>query len=256
MPFKPICHYDDPTYHYDKYWQSRQYEDQSERFALRRLLKLVKKKQSVLDLGGGYGRLADEYAPFFKKCLIIDQSQKHLSQAQDFCQKFTNLKLKKGLAESLPLEKESYQVIILVRTLHHLEQPGKAFQEISRILQPRGFLILEFANKFRFKNHLRALISGNLGFFTNHLPEDIKTKRGSPPFFNFHPNQIISLLRSNHFKIIKTYSISNFRQPWIKKIIPLQLLLLAEAFFSWLSGFIGVIRFFGPSIFILAQKQK
>jgi ubiquinone/menaquinone biosynthesis C-methylase UbiE len=256
MPLKPRCHYDDPHFDYEKFWRLRPYENQAERLALKKLLKVIKNKESILDLGGGYGRLADIYTPLFKKCLLIDSSQKQLAQAKAFCQKFTNLTLKQGFVEHLPLENEGYQAVIMIRTLHHFEQANLVFKEIARILQPGGFLILEFANQFRFKNQLRALVCGNLSFFTSHRASDRKTKKESPPLISFHPSQIISLLKANRFKILKTYSVSNFRDPILKKIIPLPILLRGESLFSELSSHFLLIRFFGPSIFVLAQKEK
>lgn len=249
--------YDDPAFDYQKYWSGREYEDQAERIALRRLFQLIPQtcKENIIDIAGGFGRLTPEYANLFKSCLLVDPSKKLLNKAQKLSQKYQNLSIKKAFVEKLPVEDDSFDVSLLIRILHHLTDLGLVLKEINRALKPGGFLILEFANKIRFKNVLKAILSFNFNFFTNHRPADIGNKEGVIPFFSYHPNQVKTLLLANGFEIKKTLSVSNFRHPLIKKIIPLKILLILERIFSFASGYLSILRFFGPSIFILAQKR-
>lgn len=243
--------YDDPSYNYQKYWQQRAYEDKAERIVLRRIFGLITTKESLLDIGGGFGRLVPEYGPLFHKCILIDPSHELLDDARKLCQKYKNLSVKKGWVENLPIKTESVHVAMLIRTLHHLAQPKIAIKEIYRVLRPGGYLILEFANKIHVKNLLRALIRLDFKFFTKHAPEDISRDEGGVPFFNYHPNQIRTLLLSEGFKIIKAYSVSNFRHPLIKKIIPDNILFFWEKLLQEPLASVN----FGPSIFVLAQKS-
>lgn len=246
--------YDDPNFDYQKYWLGREYENQAEKIAFRRFLKLIPCKDNLLDAGGGFGRLATEYASHFQECLLVDASEKNLGIAKKLFHQYPNLKLKKGFLENLPLKDNSFGVVICIRTVHHLKNPQKAIQEIYRVLKPGGYLILEFANKARFKNMLKACLKLNLNYLTNHQPSSIN-HYSQVPFFSYHPNQIKTLLLSNHFSVIKTLSVSNFREPWLKKIIPFKILIWIEQFFSWLSSYCVVLQYFGPSIFVLAQKN-
>lgn len=246
--------YDDPAYDYQKYWHGRDYENQAEKIAFHRLLKLIPSHDNLLDAGGGFGRLADEYSSHFRECLIVDASEKHLALAKKICCQYANLKLKRGFLENLPIKDNSFGVVICIRTLHHLKNPQKAIQEIYRVLKPGGYFILEFANKARFKNMLKAFFRLNLNFLTNHQPIGIN-HHYQVPFFSYHPNQIKTLLLSNHFSIIKTLSVSNFREPRLKKIIPFKILILGERIFSWFSSYCVVLQYFGPSIFVLARKN-
>jgi len=245
--------YDEPSFSYPKYWQGRKYEDAAERIALKRLLKITGRKEKLLDIGGGYGRLAPEYVKNFQKCLIIDPSEKLLDRAKKLCFKYKNLSLKRGIIEKIPEKDKSFDVVISIRIFHHLENPQKAIKEIFRVLKPKGFLILEFANKIRFKNILKALLKLNFNFLVDHKPE--KIGKNKVPFYGYHPNQIKTLLLAEGFNIIKTFSVSNFRSPLIKKIIPLKILTQLESLFSLISSKFYLFQFWGPSIFILAQKK-
>ena len=244
--------YNDPSFNYQKYWRQRFYEDEAEKMALRRIFRLIHQKRSILDIGGGFGRLVPEYVARFQKCVLIDPSAKLLGQAKALCRQYHNLEIKKGWVERLPFENQSIEVVLLIRALHHLAEPERAVGEVYRILQPGGYLILEFANEFHVKNRLRALLRLDFNFFTRHTPEDLAHRKGTPPFFNYHPNQIKTLLLAGGFEIMKTFSVSNFRNPLVKKIIPDKILLFGE---KWLQAPLASVNF-GPSIFVLARKPE
>lgn len=255
MSNKQVAFYDDPSFNYQKYWVGREYEDKSDKIALQRLLSLIPKGGTLLDIGGGFGRLVPEYTKRFDHCLLIDPSDKLLKEARNLCRKYKNLRIKKGYIESLPLKNNSFEKVLVVRTLHHLENPVKAIKEIYRVLKPNGYLILEFANKIRFKSLLKAFFKLNFDFLTSHRPLDISRKEGVAPFFSYHPSHIKTLLLANKFRILKVLSVSNLRNPWIKKITPLHLLLKIESLLSKFFSSLPIFRFYGPSIFILAQKR-
>ena len=255
MPTKTKTFYDDPTYNYKKYWQGREYEDQSERIALKKLFALISRKNTILDVGGGFGRLTPEYVGLFKKCLLVDPSKKLLAEAEKLCGQYKNLSVKQGFIEKLPNNERKYDVAITVRTFHHLKNLPLAIKNISQTIKPNGFIILEFANKIRFKSLIKAVFNLNFDFFTSHVPLDISYKKGVVPFISYHPNQIKTLLLANKFTIIKILSVSNFRHSLFKALLPLNFLLKIESFFSSAFSFIPFIRFFGPSIFILAKKN-
>lgn len=52
-----------------------------------------------------------------------------------------------GVAENLPLEDESFDLVLMVTTLCFLDDPRKAFSEVYRILKPQGFFINGFVDK-------------------------------------------------------------------------------------------------------------
>lgn len=249
-----VSPYDDPEYDYQKYWLNRQYEDQCERWILRKFFSQIPDHNSILDLGSGYGRLTSEYARKFIHCYLIDASTKLLTQSQKYCNQFKNLTLKTGRLEKIPLPDDYLGVILCVRTLHHLDNLDQVFHEIKRVLKPNGWLILEFANKVRFKNTLRALFKLDFNYPTSHQPINLNISK-KLAFYSFHPNQIKTLLGKYSLSIKGFVSVSNFRSPWLKKILPLKWLLAMEKKFVKLEKSIPALSYFGPSIFILAQKK-
>lgn len=246
--------YDDPFFDYRQYWQTREYENEADKLALKKFLALIPNKETIADIAAGFGRLTPVYAPLFKNCLLVDPSVKLLQEAKKLSRKYPNLTFKRTSVEKLPLKANRLDTILFIRIFHHLKNPQSVVEEFRRVLKPGGFLILEFANKIHLKSVFRAILRGNFGYLLSHLPENISTDK-SLPFFNYHPSHIKSLLLANGFKIVKTLSVSNLRQPIIKKTVPLKWLLSLESRFSVLSSHFSLLTFLGPSIFVLAQKE-
>jgi len=239
------------SYDYPRYWLGREYEDSAERIALKKFFAKIPKKRTLIDIGGGFGRLANLYANVFKNCLLIEPSEKLLKLAKIKLIKYKNIEFKMGKAEKLPADDNQFDAALIIRLSHHLSQLEKALQEAHRVLKPGGFLILEFANKIHLKSIIRAIFKRKLGYLLSHVPENISTHKDFL-FLNYHPTHIKSLLLANGFEIRNTLSVSNFRHPLFKKLIPLPILLLLESHFSRLTSHVSL--FLGPSIFILAQK--
>ena len=242
------------SYNYRHYWKNREYENRAETIALQKLFQLIpqKKKKNILDIGAGFGRHTPLYAPLFKKAILIDPSVKLLSQAQKNLRHHPNLSFKRGEGQKIPLKNQGVDVVLLIRVIHHLENPSSTLGEITRILKPQGFLILEFANKVHFKAKIKAIVHRDWQFFSKIAPSDRRSpkniKSRSIAFLNYHPQAIKEALQQKGLKIIKKLSVSNFRSPILKKILPLNYLLLLEKITQPLLAPLN----FGPSIFILA----
>jgi len=248
------------SFDYPEFWKGREYEDRAERIALEKLLSKIPQKGSLIDIGGGFGRLAQIYAPEFKKCLLVDPSEKHLNLGQKNLKNFKNLQFKKGIGENLPVKDATFDVVLMVRVVHHLPDPEKTFREASRVLKPSGYFVLEFANKIHFLARLRAFLKGNFNFASNLQSLDQRSPAslasGTIPLFNHHPKFILERLEKANFQIISLLSVSNFRHPILKKIIPLPILVFLEKYFSLFVSHFSFLSYFGPSIFILCQKKE
>jgi len=242
---------------YRSYWHHRDYENQAETIAIKSFLKLIPHPQEkiLVDIGAGFGRHAPTYQPLFKKAILIDPSQKLLQQAKKLLINLPHLTLKQGKAEKIPLKNASCDVALLIRVIHHLPQVNPAFKEVNRILKPGGFFLLEYANKIHLKARIKAALRGDFRFSKRKKAIDRRSAGNrdseSIAFLNYHPQVIARELKKNGFEIISKRSVSNFRSPLLKKIVPLKILLWGEKITQTAFAPFN----FGPSIFILAKKR-
>lgn len=242
-------------YNYQAFWRGRRYEDNSDRMAILRLLNLAQgPRNSLLDVGGGYGRNATIYTPLWHKAVLLDPSSKNLSQAKTYLKNPKNVTFVQGKAEETSFPDSSFDTILCVRVFHHLPNPEPAVKEFSRLLRPGGHLILEVANKIHVKARLKALVGGNLNPLSSDKPLDRRSeemvKQHYISFVNHHPETIKKLLNKYGLEIKEALSVSNFRSPLANlPIISSSLIALESAFQKPLAPF-----WFGPSIYFLAKK--
>lgn len=238
------AHYDDPAFSYTQYWQGREYEHQSEILALTRLLSGHKFSRSA-DIGGGFGRLTPILAAHSKKTFLIEPSARMRKLASG---KFQVLA---GSAAKTRLPDASLDCAMLVRVLHHIPNLSPVFTEIARIIKPNGYLVIEFANSLNFKSRFKSWLTGQPILPTAiDLRSQTSIRRKYIHFVNHHPQTIQKTLSLCHFVTLQTLSVSNFRSPFLKKILPLKILLALE---SLSQSKLSTIHF-GPSIFILARR--
>jgi len=246
--------YDDPSFSYPKYWEKRRYEHFSELIALEKLIKKIPpyKRGHLIDVGGGFGRLTEGYINGVKSSVSLDPSKKMLDKARRNLKNQKNLKFRLGTVEKIPFEDRFFDLALMIRVSHHLEDFEKAIAEIARVLKPGGFLILEFANKNHFKARLFSLFSSQWRKKTSCLvPVEIGSKRKKIPFVNYHPHWIEKLVKKSGFRVLTKLSVSNFRFSGFKSFLPLIFLLWVENHFQ---SFLGKVNF-GPSIFLLLEKK-
>lgn len=103
------------------------------------------KGDKLLDLGTGKGALLEKIIDFFKvtekKWILygIDISPKMIGNA---LKKKISAELRVGDSENLPYEDSSFDIITCINSFHHYEKPQKAINEIRRVLNTEGILIL------------------------------------------------------------------------------------------------------------------
>lgn len=245
------------TYDYPSYWKGREYEHLSEVLAIKSFLDKIPKIGRVLEIGAGYGRLAPTYFFRSKKIILSDPSAKLLKIARQNLKNHKGVKFIQSKLENLPrkIKPESVDLVLLVRVMHHLENPQQAFDVVNKLLKKRAYFVLEFANKYHFKARCIEFIRGNFTYPLDIFPKDKRSKKsikeGVLPFYNYHPDIIKEMLKNSGFKIISQRSVSNIRSTFIKSVLPSSILLSIE---KCLQEPLSLINF-GPSIFILAQKK-
>lgn len=101
----------------------------------------------ILDIGGGMGRLSWVLAQSLKnKVILTDISIYMLKLAMKNSGNLKNIEVVNADAHNLPFPDSSFDVIVGLDILCHLEEPEKSLREFYRILTADGTLILDSTN--------------------------------------------------------------------------------------------------------------
>lgn len=243
--------YNDPLFNYAQFWTGRDYEHNSEVSALRRLLGR-RHYEHAADIGGGYGRLSIILTEYADRVTLADASSQQLSLSREI---FPGQPFARELADAskLPFTDGSVDLVVMCRVLHHLPEPEPELAEVSRILRPGGHAIIEAANSAHAGRRVSALLHGQRIPAT---PVDIRSaesrRRGNARYVNHHPRTIERQLSAVGLRVRQALSVSNFRHPLAKAIVPPRALLAVERVVQ--QPFASI--HFGPSIFLMLEKQK
>jgi ubiquinone/menaquinone biosynthesis C-methylase UbiE len=107
---------------------------------LERMLKLVTLPSDglLLDAGGGTGRVAAALSPYVRRAFVVDFSRGMLVQARA-----KGLLCIQAPAERLPFLDNSFEHIIMVDALHHVNHQAHTIGELWRVLKSGGCLVIE-----------------------------------------------------------------------------------------------------------------
>lgn len=249
---KKADQYNDPTHNYLKYWDGRDYENESERIALRRFLK-GKHFKHAADIGGGYGRLCVFLKEYADKVTLAEPSQQQLDIGKDFLKNQKDIDMVLTQADDLKFKDNSLDLITMIRVMHHLPDPSAEFAEIKRVLSNNGYFILEIANYSHAVNRVKHLVRGQK---MPTKPVDIRSEKNKKDseiaFVNHNPKTVIKQLAHAGLKVEKILSVSNLRSPTLKKIMPRRAMLAVEKIMQPTFA----KSFFGPSTFLLIKKAS
>ena len=106
------------------------------------------KVKSLLDAATGTGRFAVELAKQRKKVFACDLSNKMLYLARMKSKK-NNVRiiLEKADVENLPFFDESFDAVIGIRIIMHLQNYKKGIKEMKRVVKRNGYVIFEIPNE-------------------------------------------------------------------------------------------------------------
>ena len=107
-------------------------------FYLWAVLGLVDHNLTVGDLGCGTGQLSATIAPYVKQVIAVDGSTDMLESARQRVSELSNVELKQGDLESLPVGDGALDVAMLSLVLHYSADPARALAEVARALRPGG----------------------------------------------------------------------------------------------------------------------
>lgn len=98
----------------------------------------------VLDLGSGAGHISFYAAPHAQSVIAYDLSEDMLKVVADSAQQkaFNNITTQKGVAESLPFDDNSFDVVVSRFSAHHWQDVPQALREMRRVCQPNGTVMM------------------------------------------------------------------------------------------------------------------
>lgn len=248
MSEKVISNYN--GYDYKKiFWEDadREYEDLADRMAIRKLL--PKRMEKFADIGGGYGRLANEYLKRAKKPVIFDYSKTELEQAKEtFGDKIDT---KSGDIYELPFKDNELDGLMMIRVTHHLKDLPKAVAELYRVLKPGGVAVIEVANKRTLPKMARFVFGRSK---VNPFDQTVANypEISKDGFYNYHPKYVEQIFADAGFTAEKVLSVSNFRSKTLKKVFKTANLVKME---NTAQQLLAPIRF-APSIYYKLRKPQ
>ena len=238
----PICDYEGSDYR-TRFWegQGRSYEDQVERIALRRLM--PPRGRFLLDVGAGFGRLAEEYLGY-EQVILFDYSRSLLREAQGRLKNDPRFLFVAGNWYEMPFVDGRFDTLVQVRTLHHAADVPALFAELGRIAAPGGRYILEFANKHNLKAMLRHAAGRQTWSPYSEQPVEFVELN-----FDFHPRWIRARLGAAGFEPGRMLAVSHFRLAPLKRLVPTPLLVAADS----LAQYTGNWWQLSPSVFVSSR---
>jgi ubiquinone/menaquinone biosynthesis C-methylase UbiE len=123
-------------------WDRLRREMFGERFDLHALAALLDDRWTIGDLGCGTGQIAASLAPFVRRVIGVESSRAMLRAARHRLAEVTNVELRHGELESLPIEDRELDAATVCLVLHHTAEPRVVLREVRRVLRPGGRLLV------------------------------------------------------------------------------------------------------------------
>lgn len=123
-------------------WDRLRNELFGDQFSWQALLGLLPSDWIVADLGCGTGVVLSAIAPHVGHAVGVDASDEMLASARARVRDLSNVELRRGTLEALPLDDGSIDAAVMMLVLHHLPAPAKALAEAARVLKPGGRLLV------------------------------------------------------------------------------------------------------------------
>ena len=113
-----------------------------DRFFLPALPGLLPSDWTVADLGCGTGVITAALAPWVRQVIGVDGSDEMLAAAAARVKGLTNVELRRGTLEQLPIDDGAIDAATMVLVLPHLPSPVEALLEAARVLRAGGRLLI------------------------------------------------------------------------------------------------------------------
>lgn len=236
----PVCDYEGSTYRTD-FWEGRgrDYEDRTERIAVRRLLPPHGRR--IVHLGAGFGRMTTELGGY-DQVVVLDYSRTMLREAQAFLGTGDRFVFVAADIYHLPLADGSCDAALMERVIHHMADVPAALRQIRACLAPGAAFVLEYASK----RHLKAMLRYGLRR-QSWSPFDLAPVEFVKLNFDFHPAYMARCLHEAGFVTRRRLALSYLRIGLLKRVAPVGLLVALDRLLQPT----GQIAPFSPSVFTL-----
>jgi ArsR family transcriptional regulator len=123
-------------------WDAVRNELFGERSPLVGLMAFMDPTWRIADLGCGTGALSAALSPFVREIIAVDASAAMLAAARRRLDGATNVDIRQGELEALPLDAAHADAAVMSLVLHYIAEPAKALGEAARVLRPGGRLVV------------------------------------------------------------------------------------------------------------------
>jgi SAM-dependent methyltransferase len=245
---RPICNYEGSAYRTEFWVQGRKYEDAVERVALEHLLPPAGRR--LIEIGGGYGRLASLYGGY-DEVVLFDYAFSQLRQGRELWGDAApggrpRYIYVAGDFYELPFAPGLFDAVVMVRTLHHAADPPAVLRGVAQILAPGGTFVLEFANKCNLKAILRYLVRRQ-----DWSPFDREPVEFEKLNFDFHPTWVWKRLAEVGLRMREVRTVSHFRLGLLKRMMPTGLLVALDRLLQPT----GALWRLTPSVFVRCEAR-
>ncbi len=123
-------------------WDRLRGELFGDEFFLWAVLGLIDPTLVVGDLGCGTGQLTEVVAPHVRRVISVDGSDDMLEAARERLSGATNVDIRQGELEGLPIESGELDVAMLSLVLHYSPEPPRALAEVGRVVRTGGRVLV------------------------------------------------------------------------------------------------------------------
>jgi len=110
--------------------------------ALHALPALLDRSWTAGDLGCGTGETSAALAPFLARTIAVDRSGDMLQAARRRLRDLSNVEIRRGELEALPVADAELDAAVMMLVLHHVPDPGTVLGEAARALKPGGRFVV------------------------------------------------------------------------------------------------------------------
>lgn len=186
--------------HFDRYMMK--YESLYDTLASLIYKRIEKESPIILDVGSGSGIMLQRLNHFMPNATVIgiDSSKEMVSMAYETVDKIrpSHIHLIFGFANYIPLKNECVDAVVSRFSLSYWRNPAQSIAEISRVLKPGGYFVLEVLNK-DFSRLKLFFIKMNM--FLHNARTEVIRYHADAYKIAYDKREIVSLLSDQSFLI-------------------------------------------------------